>query len=595
MPSNYNTTNSASRKKWGSGSFMTSSARQGTNENNVDEDQPSLHQQRSNHFVQDNTHSANDGSGDNDDINLFESIGKELDQNEEVEDGGGTKIGDNNTTTNGIGRNQLERPRNSNMDIDRLSISNDDNDVGQSHHDEEDEEELAIPTAMVEEEEDDNLMTNEQSSGMNKTTESTTSQNINDNRNGAAIQSSKRRKSSNAAASTIKKLSPPRFSFQSSSSVKSKPKPTSFKTPSNNKSLPSRELFTNNTMPQQRSTITKSTQKLSTTTTQKRKQRHSFRPSSTGNVSSLATPAVNSNVREMEFVPTFISNNNAKGKSSPKDAPADEDDNDDDNGDNGDNIKVSAYSNNMITNHQQQQRKARRSESSKSSGYLVQRLRSLRSTDQRMSMRLRNAQYNNNSGTTGGGGIMSRKRRRSSDHHLNPENMATSTLDVTVRYCDKSFSSAGCNSNSASLLGEGKSVLLAYIHCCAMTKHQKDKPDIMMQSESELPSFPCHAWIVMANDVIREHGLVQNDDNDDIATSSTTISTKQLRLYDAVIIPPRLVNMDEEDDESNLAAAQVEMNTKHKMPTIICTHISKAYSAQQELPPLQDVSFDQFS
>ena len=189
---------------------------------------------------------------------------------------------------------------------------------------------------------------------------------------------------------------------------------------------------------------------------------------------------------------------------------------------------------------------------------------------------------------------MSRKRRRSSDHHLNPESMATSTLDVTVRCCDKSFSSAGCNSNGASLLGEGKSVLLAYIHCYAMTKHQEDKPDIMMQSESELlPSFPCHAWIVMANDVIREHGLVQNDDNDDMATSSTTISTKQLRLYDAVIIPPRLVNMDEEDDESNLAAAQVEMNTKHKMPTIVCTHISKAYPAAQQ--ELQDVSFDQFS
>ena len=84
----------------------------------------------------------------------------------------------------------------------------------------------------------------------------------------------------------------------------------------------------------------------------------------------------------------------------------------------------------------------------------------------------------------------------------------------------------------------------------------------------------------MSHDVMREQGLLDGSTN-----------TKQLRIYDAVVIPPkRVVSI-----KTGSIASGDTNQTKCDMhrPTIVCTHISQAYPTDQ--PPLQDVSFDQFS
>ena len=397
------------------------------------------------------------------------------------------------------------------------------------------------------------------------------------------------------------KLSPPRFSFQShSSSAKPKSiksytnnKSSTYKTPSNKSSLPSRELFSTSAMPQHKSaTIKRSIQKSSGTnsvmlsTTQKRK-RHSFRPT---NSNAASTPAVNNNnVREMGFVPTFLSNakSGSGANASPKDVPADDDDDGDNNNFNHSTNNRDVFSKNMVTNFQQQQRQARKSESSSNtkSGYLVQRLRSLRNTDQRMVMRLRSGSATGISSSATTTGFTARKRRRSGGDHLDPKNAASSILDVTVS--SNISTSYSERSSNASLLGEGKSVLPAYIHCYTAMK----QPSSDQQSEQckgmLTNNFPCYAWIVMSHDVMREQNVIMEE-------GDTGTTTKQLRLYDAVVIPPRVVNT----NEQRRSELDDQVNQNHNlscihMPTIICTHICHEYPTEQ--PPLQDVSFDQFN
>mmetsp|Transcript_30754 Transcript_30754/g.55716 ORF Transcript_30754/g.55716 Transcript_30754/m.55716 type:complete len:427 (+) Transcript_30754:30-1310(+) len=216
---------------------------------------------------------------------------------------------------------------------------------------------------------------------------------------------SKRRRGS----SIMKKMSPTRFSFQSSA----KSKNTSLKTPSH-KSLPSRALFSSNSV---------MSQKSSNKSTQKRKHRHTFRQS-TDRTSN--TPAVNNNVRDLGFVPPFLANAKGASGTSPKDAPAEDDDDSDSQRDN-----TTAFSQNIISGYAERQRQSHRkttaeSSSNAKSGYLVQRLRSLCGTDQRMAMRLRN--IGSQCSTTGASGsaLLSRKRRRSggNDYLLDPKNTA---------------------------------------------------------------------------------------------------------------------------------------------------------------------------
>ena len=595
MPNNISNNSASRQKKWGSGSISvarrSSRAAASSTDHNID-----FGPSNNNDFIEDN---------DDDDENLFESIGRELDKFKGEDDVNESKGVDEDLDKNEMDNDiihdeELEVPTEAVVNG-KLSISNADANVEhESNAVRKSAESVHNTTSSTGN--NDNL--NIQHANV---INNSTSQNINDNEHCVA-QSTKRKP--RGGSSIIKtKLSPPRFSFQSHSSS-AKPKSiksnnknnrsSTYKTPSNKSSLPSRELFSTSAMPQHKSTIKRSIQKSSGTnssmlsTTQKRK-RHSFRPS---NSNAASTPAVNNNnVREMGFVPTFLSNAKSGGGSganaSPKDVPADDDDGDNNNCNHSTNDR-DAFSKNMVTNFQQQQRQARKSESSSNtkSGYLVQRLRSLRNTDQRMAMRLRSGQYSSSSSSAAGisssattTGFTARKRRRSGGDHLDPKNAASSILDVTVS--SNISTSYSERSGNASLLSEGKSVLPAYIHCYTAMKQPSSGQQSEHCKKGMLLFVPCYAWIVMSHDMMREQNVIMEE-------GDTGTTTKQLRLYDAVVIPPRVVNT----NEQRRSELDDQVNQNHnlsciQMPTIICTHICQEYPAEQL--PLQDVSFDQFN
>ena len=224
----------------------------------------------------------------------------------------------------------------------------------------------------------------------------------------------------------------------------------------------------------------------------------------------------------------------------------------------------------MISKHhrpQQQQSRRKSTSPNAKSGYLVQRLHSLRSADLRMAMRLRSGQYSTIPGSSHNL-LVSRKRRRSGGgggDYLDSKNSTSSILDVTV--------SGASLSNTA--FGEGgTTVLLAFIHVYTATKH----PAGHCVEPYNGMTVPCFARIVISRDVLRERDI---DDG----------CIKQLRFYDAVVIPSRLPTVAPED------AAAKGLNHNHElcmrsMPTIICTHICQDYPPEQ--PPLEDVSFDHF-
>ena len=574
MSTNKSNTNSSSRQKWGRGSISSNKQNNSSSSNNLvpnnnhdnEGDTENLfdsigrelyqctNQNTSNTMVnEDNDINTND----DDDIDMFAEIGKELaehtnDDNEVLE----------------IPR-PLEEEDNNKMDIEKLSIhSGVNNNQPTSNVDLEIPRELDIPVVPPAANNNNNVSSQEMksSTGIPQQIQVVdTTQNINTQTGTTSTQQQQsNKKQKRGANSTVKKLSPPRHSFQSStmkqkSTVKKK---STFKTPAGSK-FPSRDLFSTNKMPQ-RSTAKKSVTNGTNVSTTQRKKRHSFRPS-IASASNNTPAAPKSNVKEMRFVPTFLTNNS---KTSPPKETVPIDDNDGDDTNNYSDKDV--FAQNMVSTHHQAKQQARKSESSKS-GYLVQRLRSLRNTEQRMAMKLRNSQLSSGLGGGSSGGGIRKRRRTSGGNNVDPKNCASCILDVTV-------SGKLLSDFDATLLGEGKSVLLAYIHQHTMTK-QPSEGDGSEGEEGSKGVSSCYAWIVMSHDVMREQGLLDG-----------CTTTKQLRIYDAVVIPPRVVDM-----KTGSMTSGDTNQTQYDMhrPTIVCTHISQAYPTDQ--PPLQDVSFDQFS
>lgn len=350
-----------------------------------------------------------------------------------------------------------------------------------------------------------------------------------------------------------RKISPHRFTFQTST----KPKSTSFKTPAR-KSLPTEDVFSSSAM-SQRVTANRSTRKSigNESATQKRNQRHTFRIS----MDRSNAPTVDNNVREMRFVPTFLSNAKVGSDNAHEDMPVGE--NDDDNADHSNNDDdTSPFRHNIVSDHYRAQQLINQSlrkyeQSHGKSGYLVQRLRSLRNADQRMVMQLRSGQTAP-SGTTTGVSIP-RKRRRSGGDYLDPRNNATTIMDVTV---------SGA-SVSVCKFDEGKAILLAYIHCYNTMNHSSDHSDVPYDGLS----YPCFALIVMSRDVVQEKGIVGS-------------KSKQLRIYDGVVVPPPLGTP--LDSDWNADSGEGKPDHSKGMPTIIRTHICEEYPSSVPLP---DVTF----
>lgn len=577
---------SAARQKWGRGSDILTSAHRrrigdADAESSRDDGWDGDFGGASND--NDETYRGNDHvDGEENDDNLFDSIGRALDEREEDankrvdEDCGANPPSMDNTRSavdnysQSENEEDLQIPEERPLDFDanarigRLSLNG--GIVGGQHNDNGHNRNHLPATSRC-------TFINDKTPAPNKSTTNlhrpsanasvnNTSQKVRDETGDQLSHVSKKRRES----SVMKKLSPTRFSFAQSSA---KPKTSSFKTPST-KSLPSRDLFSSRIM-SQKSTATKSSLKKSTikstiqksTNISKRKQRHTFRQST----DLASTPAVSNNVRDMGFVPTFLANSNGRSGTSPKDAPADDDDDDDNDFAYSRRDSSSAFSQNMIIDFQQQQkrqRQARKSESSNAkSGYLVQRLRSLRNTDQRTAMRLRSGQYSNSGSSSA---FMSRKRRRSGNDYLDLKNNASSTVDATV-------SGSSLSETNASIMGEGRNALVAYIHRYTMTK----QPLSGHNEQINGMATPCFAWIIMSQDEIREQGISDG-------------GTKQLRFYDAVVIPPRVVSTNPSTVASN-EVNQHDINSQN-MPTIVCTHVCQEYPAEQ--PLLEEVSFEQF-
>jgi len=375
---------------------------------------------------------------------------------------------------------------------------------------------------------------------------------------------------STLTSSVMKKISPTRFTFQSSGRSISSTRPNninSFKTPANNKSLPSRELFSSSSGAMtQRSNIVNATTQSSNSLYKSTVKRHTFRRSTDNSAAANNTPSVNNNLREMGFVPTFLQATKSRSGTT-LDVPenGDDDDCDDYNINSPKREGAPPSSFNMISeHHRQQQQKQHKSNRSAKLGPLVQRMHALRNANQRMVMRLHSGQFAISPG--GGGGVSgnsflaSRKRRRSGGEYL-------VALDVTVSGASLSFDTTIGNCGT----------LLAYIHSRTEIKGPSSSGQFV-----ERLNLPCYARLIMSRDVIRERGIVDD------------CIIKQLRLFDAIIIPSILV-MTEDLDERGGPLDDVDWNRNNmmqNMPTIICANICQDYPADK--PPSQDVSFNQF-
>ena len=181
----------------------------------------------------------------------------------------------------------------------------------------------------------------------------------------------------------------------------------------------------------------------------------------------------------------------------------------------------------------------------KASGYLTQRLRALQSKDERMALRLRSGQYSSGTGLGG-----ARKRRRSGGEHLDPKHNAKTALDITV---------SSIVSDSA-VAGDGRMSLLAYIHRYEPIK--QDSVGEVGRHLIESVRVPSYALVAVPKDFLREHRLV-----------SDGTSAKSFRLYDALVIRPRVARLETD------AAIEGERKMDH-LPTIICTQVI----CQQDYP-----------
>jgi len=199
-----------------------------------------------------------------------------------------------------------------------------------------------------------------------------------------------------------------------------------------------------------------------------------------------------------------------------------------------------------------------------------------------MAMRLRSGQYSASLGSSSGGSaFVSRKRRRSSGGNevLDLKNNgASSMLDVTVSGALLSGDENGGDGTPPALVGGDRVALLAYVHRYTLTKHQ-----LSGQHEAEQwngTTFPCFAWIIMSKDDMHDRGF------------GALGCQKQMRFYDAIVIPPRLSNLTPEQSSGVLEGAKCDESGSHSMPTIICAGVCEEYPAEQL--PLEEVSFDRF-
>jgi hypothetical protein len=299
---------------------------------------------------------------------------------------------------------------------------------------------------------------------------------------------SKRRREYSVVKSTT-----PRFSFQSSSKSTST---TGVKSPMERHS---------NSFPLPSSTSDTKHPKKSA----KRMHRHSFRQSMDRKASNTTASMtqVNSNMRELGFAPKFLASSRAAGfanhdaiSSQLADGEGDDDD-----------APTKRQWNRLSSSQVPTSSPYKQSSSSRrNNGYLIQNLRSLRNNDQRMAMRLR--------ASTGGysNAPMASKRRRSGSSgfsNLGPKQVAASELDVTV------MAAAVPNQNvNESPFGSGK-ISLAYIRRYTGTVNIK---------------LPCYSWIVLSQNVMHEQSIGEGGGG----------GSTQLRFYDAVIIPPRVASID---------------------------------------------------
>eukprot|EP00956_Cyclotella_meneghiniana_P022443 scaffold42474_cov73-Cyclotella_meneghiniana.AAC.7 len=256
-----------------------------------------------------------------------------------------------------------------------------------------------------------------------------------------------------------------------------------------------------------------------TQTTQKstkRRQRHSFQKP-------LDKPPIK-DVRDLECTPSFLRGKQSNKKGSPENTKSTI-------SEGGPCSSFASMKSTLINDAKPQS-----SRNSGKAGYLIQRLQSLRSNDKRMAMRLRKDRFSSSIP----------KRRRSGHEFPDPKHSAKTVLDVTV-------------SNISCAFGDGRSAVIGYIHRFE-SMNGGDASNMKV-------NLPCFVWIILSNDILREQGVSDE-------------TTKQLRFYDAVIIPKRVSG---DLDLSN--AAHNEMI----LPTIVCGNVCVHYSAEATLP---NVSFE---
>lgn len=261
---------------------------------------------------------------------------------------------------------------------------------------------------------------------------------------------------------------------------------------------------------------------LFSTQTSTKFKRHSFRKS-------LDTAPIVKDVKSLECTPSFLPTGRRTKEGISQESPHNAEGIPE-----GPSSSFASLKSTLVNDGQRQSTASR----SGKCGYLIQRVRSLHNNDQRMAMRLRSGLYSNNS--------MMRKRRRSSNDFLDPKHSAKTELDVTV-------------SDISSAFGDSKSMLVGYIH-------RYESANSGTSIDGMKLNLPCFAWILLSNDVVREQGITKG-------------ATKQLRFYDAVVIPKRFPR-DSKSVPMELA-----------MPTIACSNVCEQYSAETAL---LEISFDHF-
>ena len=363
------------------------------------------------------------------------------------------------------------------------------------------------------------------------------------------ITTSKRRREYSVVKSTT-----PRFSFQSASSA-AKSATVNGKSPMGKHSISSPLLSSSTT-----ATTTTTSDKQHPKKSAKRTHRHSFRQSIDRNASksTAAMSQVNNNMRELGFAPKFLASSRVSGLTNDdaiSSQLADGEDNDND-----DNTQTKPKWNRLSSSQALTASPYKQSSSSrrnnKAGGYLIQNLRSLRNNDQRMVMRLR--------ASTGG---MARKRRRSGGggvSNLGPKQAAASELDVTIM-------GATVPNQNVNEFGAGN-IRLAYIRRYTGTV--------------DIKKLPCYSWIFLPQNVMHEQSIGDG--------GGTGGSTTQLRCYDAIIIPPRVASVNAESGQP-IPLNELEEH-ELPLPTIICANVCERCTTDtctnNDMSPMHEVSFD---